>query len=231
MNASNEIRVVAELLRAEFSAQYFCIAADTQGQFEGSQHLTSLEFAQRYLGCDQEGLMKRLFVLVIAALLFVPLITSEAEARWGGGGGFRGGGFAGGGFRGGGFAGGGFRGAGFAGGGFRGGAIGMGGARWAGAGIGRAGWVGRPGFGVGRPGWGVGRPGWGGGWARPGWGWNRWGWRGRWPWWGAAAGLGIAAGFYGGYPYSGYYDCPTVQQRVFDGWGYRIVWVNSCDYY
>jgi len=49
--------------------------------------------------------MKRLFVLAIAALLAVPLITSEAEARWGGGGGggFRGGGFAGGGFRGGGW--------------------------------------------------------------------------------------------------------------------------------
>ena len=159
--------------------------------------------------------MKRLFVLSVAALLLAPLISSEAEAQRGGGGGgfrggggfaggggFRGGGFAGGGFRGGGFAGGGFRGAAIAGGGFRGAAIG-GGARWAGAGIGRPGWgvAGpgfRPGLGVGRPGWGVGRPGWGvaGGWGRPGWG--------RWPVWGAAAGLGIAAGaaYYGSsYPY------------------------------
>ena len=78
----------------------------------------------------------------------------------------------------------------------------------------------------------MGRPGWGvaGGWGRPGWG--------RWPVWGAAAGLGIAAGaaYYGssypyGYGYNAYDDCPTVQQRVWDGWGYRIVWVNSCDYY
>ncbi|MEJ0074535.1 MAG: hypothetical protein WDO17_03660 [Alphaproteobacteria bacterium] len=177
--------------------------------------------------------MKRLLVLTVAALLLGPLISGEAQARFGGGGGgFRGGG----GFAGGGFAGGGFRGAGFAGGGFRGAAIGgVGGARWAGAAIGRPGWgVGRPGWVVGRPGWGAGRPGWGvaGGWARPGWGWNRWH---RWPLWGAAAGLGIAAaGFYGGFPYddgfSGY-DCPTVQQRVWDGWGWRIVWANSCDSY
>jgi hypothetical protein len=107
---------------------------------------------------------------------------------------------------------------------------GVGGARWAGAGIGRPGWgVGRPGLGVGRPGWGV-----AGGWGRPGLGWGRPGW-GRWPLWGAAAGLGVAAGaFYGGWDdwgYSGVYDCPTVQQRVWDGWGYRIAWVNSCDSY
>jgi hypothetical protein len=51
---------------------------------------------------------------------------------------------------------------------------------------------------------------------------------------GAAAGLGFAAAAYGypyGYGYSNYYDCPTVARRVFDGWGYRIVWLNSCDYY
>ena len=68
-------------------------------------------------------------------------------------------------------------------------------------------------------------PVWAGG--RPGWG--------RWPYWGAAAGLGIAAGAYYGssypYGYNAYDDCPTVQQRVWDGWGYRIVWANSCDYY
>ena len=34
-----------------------------------------------------------------------------------------------------------------------------------------------------------------------------------------------------GYGYNAYDDCPTVQQRVWDGWGYRIAWVNSCDYY
>ena len=61
--------------------------------------------------------------------------------------------------------------------------------------------------------------------------------RGRWPVWGAAAGLGIAAGpYYGGYypygyGYNAYDDCPTIQQRVWDGWGYRIVWVSSCDDY
>jgi hypothetical protein len=68
-----------------------------------------------------------------------------------------------------------------------------------------------------------------GGWGRPGWG--------RWPAYGAAVGLGLAAGaYYGGYypygyGYSAYYDCPTVARRVYDGWGYRVVWVNSCDYY
>jgi hypothetical protein len=52
-------------------------------------------------------------------------------------------------------------------------------------------------------------------------------------------GLGVAAGaYYGGYDpygygysYSTYYDCPTVARRVYDGWGYRVVWINSCDYY
>ena len=56
--------------------------------------------------------MKRLFVLSVASLLLAPLISSEAEAQRGFGGGSRGGGgFAGGGFRGGGFAGGGIAGA------------------------------------------------------------------------------------------------------------------------
>lgn len=97
----------------------------------------------------------------------------------------------------------------------------------------------RPGFagaGIVRPGWHGGgtqwaggwRPGWGPGWRRPGWNW-------------AAAGLGfaaasIAAPYYGyGYDPYGYYaadyDCPTVQRRVWNGYRYRIVWVNSCGYY
>ena len=115
-------------------------------------------------------------------------------------------GFGGGGFRGGGFHAGGFHGAGFG-----------GAARWAGAGIGRPGWGG-----AGRPGWG------GGGWNGAGWGHRR-----AWPWYGAAAGLGLAgAAYYGGYsPYGYDDDCPTVQQRYWDGYGYRTVWTNSCSGY
>jgi hypothetical protein len=166
--------------------------------------------------------MKRFVVLAIFALLLSPLSFNHADARGGfGGGGFHGGGFAGGGFRGGGFAGGGFRGAaigggyrgGFVGGGYRQGFVG-GGARWAGAG--------------------VGRPGWNGGW-RPGWGGAGWGYRrvGAWPWYGAAVGLGLAgAAYYNSYAPYGYYDeCPTVRQQYWDGYGYRIVWVNACSGY
>jgi hypothetical protein len=184
--------------------------------------------------------MKRLIVLTVSALLFAPFLASNADARGGfggggfGGGGFRGGGFSGGGFRGGGFAGGGFRGAAI-GGGYRGGFVG-GGARWGAAGIGRPGWGAA---GIGRPGWGaagIGRPGWGNGWGRPGYGWG-----GRWPYYGAAAavGLGIAgAAYYGGYApygygygYGAYDDCPLVRQQIWDGYGYRVAWVNSCSYY
>ena len=195
--------------------------------------------------------MKRLFVLSVAALLLAPLISSEAEAqRGGGGGGFRGGGgfaggggfrggggFAGGGFRGGGFAGGGFRGAAIAGGGFRGAAHGrrrpMGRRRHRAPGLGCGWsrlppWTGRrpPGLGRGTPGLGCGRrlgqarlgP-----LARLGRG-SRSRHRGR-----CRLLRQLLSGY--GYGYNAYDDCPTVQQRVWDGWGYRIVWVNSCDYY
>ncbi|MGB9369591.1 MAG: hypothetical protein WCE79_26655 [Xanthobacteraceae bacterium] len=117
----------------------------------------------------------------------------------------------------GGFGGGG---GGFAGGGFRAAAIGGGFAgpgRWGGVGIGRPGWGVA---GIGRPGWGVvGRPGWG--------------WRGRWPLWAGAAGLGLAgAAYYGSYnPYGYDDDCPMVRRTIWDGYGYRIVWVNACGYY
>jgi len=151
---------------------------------------------------------------IAIASAVLTLVPDDASARFGGGGGFRGGGFAGGGFRGGGFAGGGFRGGGFAASGFRGGGF-----RTAGI-VGRPGWgaagaiAGRPGWG--RPGWGIaGGPGWGrwnGRWAghRPGWGW-------RWP---VAAGI-VAAGAWG-YPYdsyAGYDNCV-----IWDGYQY----VNSC---
>jgi hypothetical protein len=153
--------------------------------------------------------MRRFMVLPICTLLMSPVLADSADARpgYGGGGGFRGGGFArpafvgGGGFRGGGFArpafaGSGFRG-GFAGPGFAGGGV-----RWAG-------------------GW---RPGWGG------WGHRPWRWR--------AAGLGFAFGalaaapYYGGWYGGPYYDdCAPVPRQVWTGWGYRVVWVNTCDYY
>jgi len=161
--------------------------------------------------------MKRLIILSVSTVLLSAMLADHADARAGfGGGGFRGGGFHGAGF----------------GGGYRGGFVG-GGARWAGAGIGRPGWGA-----VGRPGWGAaGRPGWGGAW-RPGWnggGWNGagWGYRRAWPWYGAAVGLGLAgAAYYGSYsPYGYYDDCPTVQQQYWDGYGYRIAWVNSCSGY
>ena len=67
-----------------------------------------------------------------------------------------------------------------------------------------------------------------------------------WVWGWAAAGLGAAAitagayygsyypdyyGYgYGGYSGYGYGDCSTVPQRIFDGYGYRVVWTNSCGY-
>jgi hypothetical protein len=174
--------------------------------------------------------MNPIMVMSAAALLLGSLLVDSADARGGFGGG-RGGGFAGGGFRGGAVGGG------FAGGGFRGG---VGGARWAGAGVGRPGWgaagIGRPGWGaagIGRPGWGVGRPGWGVG--RPGWGHGLAG--RRWPFWGAAAGLGLAgAAYYGdyapyGYGYGSYDDCASTPQQYWDGYGYRTVWTNSCSYY
>lgn len=148
--------------------------------------------------------MKRLIILSVSVLLLSAVLADHADARAGfGGGGFHGGGFHG------------MR----VGGGYRGGFVG-GGARWAGAGIGR-------------PGWGaVGRPGWGGAW-RPGWSGAGWGYRRAWPWYGAAVGLGLAgAAYYNSYsPYGYDDDCPTVPQQYWDGYGYRIVWVNSCGGY
>jgi hypothetical protein len=200
-----------------------------------------------------EGSMRRLIILSISALLATALFADHADARQGfgggfAGGGFRGGGFAGGGFRGGGFAGGGFRG-GFVGGGFRGAAIGSGfrggfvgapGFRGAAIGSGfRGGFVGAPGFrggfvgpGARWAGAGIGRPGWNGAW-RPGWRGAGHRWRGAWPLYGAAVGLGLGAAYYSSYaPYGYYYDdCPTVRRQYFDGYGWRIVWVNACDYY
>jgi hypothetical protein len=166
-------------------------------------------------------LMRRSLMAALGTLLLCMLATDYAEARG------RGGGFSGGGFRGAGY-GGGFRGGGFAG-GYR--AVGVSGARWAG-GVGRPGW----GAAAGRSGWVSGRPVWGGArWAgyRPG-----WGYRYRYPLYGAAAvGLASAAyynGYYGnGYyddSYYGYQDCRPVRQRVFDGYYYRVVWVNPCQY-
>ena len=69
--------------------------------------------------------MLRKIMITLAATTFVGamVVSTTADARMGGGGGMRGGGF-GGGFRGGGFHGGGFRG-GFVGGGFRGGMTGF----------------------------------------------------------------------------------------------------------
>jgi len=53
----------------------------------------------------------------------------------------------------------------------------------------------------------------------------------------AAVGLAAGAFYAGAYPYGygfdpyAYYDgCGTVARRVFDGWGYRVVYVNTCDY-
>ena len=147
--------------------------------------------------------MRRLIVLSISALLLSAVFSSDADARSGfGGGGFRGG-FAGGGYRGG-FVGGGYR-NGFIGGGYRGGIVGSG-ARWGGAGIGRPGWNGAG-----------------------------WGFRGVRPWlgYGAAVGLGlVGAAYYNGYAPYGYDDqCPAVQQQYWDGYGYRVMWVNACDGY
>jgi hypothetical protein len=149
--------------------------------------------------------MRKLIILSVSALFMAPLLADEAAARPGGG--FRGGGFHG---------------------GFSGGVRGQGLARpgFAGAGIVRPGWHGSGTQWAGR--W---RPGWNPGW-RPG------GWRPGWNW--AATGLGLAAGALAAAPYYGYgypsgyyatsYDCPTVRQRVWDGYRYRIVWVNSCGY-
>jgi hypothetical protein len=145
--------------------------------------------------------MRKLIILSVSALFMAPLLADEAAARPGGG--FRGGGFHG---------------------GFSGGVRGQGLARpgFAGAGIVRPGWHGSGTQWAGR--W---RPGW-----RPG------GWRPGWNW--AATGLGLAAGAIAAAPYYGYgypsgyyatsYDCPTVRRRVWDGYRYRIVWVNSCGY-
>jgi hypothetical protein len=73
---------------------------------------------------------------------------------------------------------------------------------------------------------------WGPGW-RPGWNrWNRWNrWGPGWGWGAAGIGLGLAAASVAAYPYyASYYDDCTVPRRVFDGWGYRVVWVNVCGY-
>jgi hypothetical protein len=168
---------------------------------------------------SKEDQMRRLLVLGFAALLAIIPQVNDAAARGGFGGGFHGG-FGGGGFHGG-F--GGFHGAGF--GGFHGGfarpgfAPGFAGG-WHGGGMRWAGGV-RPGWGW-RPGWGA-RPGLG--W-RTGWGWNRgWGWRRPvWPWVAGGA-LGFAA------VNSFAYDCPLVQQTVWDGFSWRVVWTRSCDSY
>jgi hypothetical protein len=165
--------------------------------------------------------MRRVFILAVSGLLSAQLFADDAAARNGfHGGGFRGGGFVGGGFARGGFARPAFAGAGFARPGWHGGGV-----RWGG------GWG--PGWGPG-PGWGwrganVGlvRPGWGGGWG-PGWGWRRPGWG-----WGAV-GAGLAFGALATAPYFssfGYDDCPVVGRRVWDGFGPRVVWVSSCDFY
>lgn len=78
------------------------------------------------------------------------------------------------------------------------------------------------------------RPGWNGGgmqwWPNPGWQPNPsgrlgWGWGNGWGW--AAAGT-LA---YDPYGYSAYDSCPNVQRRVWDGYGYRITWLNSCTGY
>ena len=157
--------------------------------------------------------MRRLLVLGFAGLLALVPQMNAATARGGfGGGGFHGGGF--GGFHGGSFGGfhGGFARAGFS--------PGFSGVRpgWNGGGVR---WAGGPGWGV-RPGWGI-RPalGW-----RTGWGWNRgWGWRRPvWPW--------VAAGAVGFASYNSFgYDCPLVQQTVWDGFSWRVVWTRSCDSY
>ena len=173
--------------------------------------------------------MRRAFILMVSGLLSALLFAGDAAARNG----FHGG-FGGGGFRGGSFAGGGFARGGFAGGGFNRGGFGR--PAFAGAGFARPGWNGggvRWGGGWGpRPGWGwrganVGlRPGWGG-WG-PGWGWRRPGWG-----WGAV-GAGLAFGALAAAPYYGSFgfdDCPVVGRRVWDGFGTRVVWVSSCDYY
>jgi hypothetical protein len=167
--------------------------------------------------------MRRLLVTALSALVLTLIVNDAAEAQR-----YRGG-FGGAGFRGGGFHGGGFR------------AVGIGGARWAG-GYARPGWGvagGRWGA-VGRAGWVGGRPVWGGArWAgyRHGWGYRP-GWGYRWPLYGAGLGLATAA-YYGSTYYApyGYYgygygpdECAPVRQSVWDGYGYRVVWVNPCNY-
>jgi hypothetical protein len=113
---------------------------------------------------------------------------------------------------------------------------------FAGAGFVRPGWAGsawRPGWAASRPDWGwraasasFGRPGW----ARPAWrpGWNSrpgWGLRPGWGW--GAAGLGFAAGALAAAPVYASFgnDCPIVRRQVWDGFRYRIAWVNACNYY
>lgn len=158
-------------------------------------------------------MLRPIIALVTAAFLTLAFVPTQAEARSGFGGGFRGGGFAGGGFRGG-FAGSGFRG-GFAGSGFRGSIVGSGF---------RGGFVGaRPGFRAGFVG-----PGFRGGYRYGGY---RNGWR-----YGAPFLFGAAAGLYGayGYPYSysSYYndygdDC-LAPRRIWTAYGWRVRWVNVC---
>ena len=169
--------------------------------------------------------MRRAFILAVSGLLFAHLFSDAAAARNGfhGGGGFRGGGFAGGGFARGGFARPAFAGAGFGRPGWNGGGV-----RWGG------GWGPRPGWGWRGANVGL-RPGWGPGWGRPGWN-ADWRWRRGWgPGWGwGAVGAGLAFGALATAPYFssfGYDDCPVVGRRVWDGFGSRVVWVSSCDYY
>jgi hypothetical protein len=122
--------------------------------------------------------MKRVLILSTCALLLIPALADEADARRGGGGGFRGGG--------GGFSGGAMR----AGGGFRGGGR---------AHVSRP--IARPGAGIrpGGPGWAGNRPGYG---YRPGYAW------GAAALGAVVAASAYNSGYYGGYDsgYYGGYD-------------------------
>ena len=153
--------------------------------------------------------MLKIAITLCAVLIAASALSTSAEARFGGfgGGGVRMGGF--GGARMGGFAGPRFGAANFAGARL----AGPGRMAFAGAGPGRV-WAGRGAW-VGRGAWAGGRV----------WAGNRWaGWRGGrwWPWWGAGAGVALAAAawpYYGGYDY-GYDSC--VQ------WVPDYGWVNVC---
>ena len=153
--------------------------------------------------------MRRTMLLGASALLIGLLVNSQAEA-WRGG---------------------------YRGGGFRGTAVGFGGTGWAAHGLAGPRFAG--GWGGARWGtWGGVCPGWGGDWGvRPRWGWagqRPWGWRAAgWPLFGAGLGFAAASFYPYDYGYSSYAygGCPLVRRRIFDGWGWRIVWVNPCSYW